>query len=360
MLTRIRHIIYWGLPAVFLAFLSIPSLQVTQLTDNSIDDEGPVISGDKIIWQQSDGKIISYDILRNYTNELGQMPESVRLSVDAGRVVWMQKDGSADHIYLSSTDNAGVFRINAGGDIVIRPQIKNNMLAWCVGDKSAYMLCLMNLENRKTTRLHLVQSLRPVFCLGSRFLAFSAVENDKQVVRTLDVRTGSLKTISNPGFESGRPFCRDMRVAWQAFDGHDDEIFCYDDYTGYTYRITDNTTDDYMPRLSNNTLCWFEEKENGTGIAVLDFESMDIQSLKANIVGDKHLALSDEFVVWVNGSGTMSRLSIYDIAAKSYRQIANYDFENARPYLSKHLLVWQGSDGSDDEIFICRIDGSSD
>ena len=359
MTSGFRRIIIWGLPAFLMAFISIPSLKIIQLTDNNFDDKHPVISGDNIIWQQADGKIISYDMLRDYSKEIGQLKGTSLLSIDGGTLCWYQKESQGDFIYFSSTDNSGLYRLNAGGEITLNPQIKNRKLAWCVRTDADYILCLFNLNSHKTTRIHLAQTIKPLFCLGSRFLAFSAIENSRQAVRTLDVRTGKLKTISNPDFENGRPFCHGMRVAWQAFDGHDDEIFCYDDYTGYTYRITENEIDDYAPRLSDHSLCWLRAKEDDSGIELMDFSSMETTTLMASLASNRHPAMDNDYVVWVNGSGNTCRLSMYDIQAQSYQQIGQYNFSHAKPYLSNHTIVWQGSDGNDDEIFICRLDSLS-
>jgi len=356
MLIHFIHFLFWSLATLPTAFLPTLSPHVAQLTDNLFNDERPLISNNNIFWQQADGVIICYDINRAYAHELIQIPESSYFSIDAETMIWQQRENNQDFIYFASTENAGLYRIAAGGNLIQNPQIKRQMLAWCVNHDAGYILCLLNLKNHKIRRIHLNQPDKPAICLGSRFLAYSAIDEDQHQVKIMDIRNGSIKTISNPGFLNGKPFCQGMRVSWEAYDGHDYEIFCYDDYTGFTYRVTDNEFDDLNPRLSNNMLCWMQTNEHENNIALMQFDNMTTSILKPNKLKGKYFTMDDDFVVWVNESGNNKRLQIYDITAQSYHQLAHYDCSNAQPYLLNHLIVWQGFDGTDDEIFCCRLD----
>ncbi len=360
MLIHFIQIVFWNLATLPMAFLPTLTPHVTQLTDNLFNDERPVIANHTIFWQQADGVIISYDINRAYAHEFIQIPASSYFAIDAETMVWQQKENKQDFIYFASTENAGLYRIAAGGDLVQNPQIKRQRLTWCVSHNDEYILCLLNLKNQKIRRIHLNQSDQPATCLGSRFLAYSAIDQGQHQIKIMDIRNGNIKTISNPGFRNGKPFCQGMRVSWEAYDGHDYEIFCYDDYTGCTYRVTDNEFDDLNPRLSHDMLSWMQVNKHENNIALMELENMTLKFLKVNKLQGKYFTMDDDFVVWVNESGNNKRLQIYDITAQSYRQLANYDCSNAHPYLLNHLIVWQGFDGTDDEIFCCRLETTSD
>jgi len=218
-------------------------IQNIQITNNDVHDHWPSVSGDKIVWQNSN-HIFMWDGV-----SITQIPfegTAEDPAISGNNVVWSGlKTGDSDYeIYM--WDGVEISQISNNGSNDYRPSIEGNKVVW-QGDN-------IYLWDGVTTRVihHGVGN-------------YPTISNGKIVWFVFDEiylwDNGTEINISNNNFSDNSPVISGNRVVWYGNpSGAGNEIFMWDG--SKVIQITNNTVNDDNPTINGNTIAW-RRIENG-------------------------------------------------------------------------------------------------
>ena len=149
-------------------------------------------------------------------------------------------------------------------------------------------------------------------------------------------------------------------MAWVGYDNTDYEIYRYDALTFKTSQITNNTTYDYDPQISDNgNVAWSGYDGEDYEIYLYDALADKVRQLTNNMTYDHTPRISKNGnVVWYGWDDTVfgDKIYLYDAATAKIRPITNNPVTGVESYSlginAKDDVVWYGSDGTDYEIYI--------
>jgi hypothetical protein len=267
-----------------------------QLTDNTVNDDLPTISGlsrDNYIvaWQASDGQdieIYTYNglstqqLTNNRTDDFS--PQASQLNL-----VWTGYGGSDTEIFFY--DGATIQQITDNAIEDYYPLISGASIAW------------IGLESTDSEVFYYSPLTRRVVQLTTN-------GTDDYISGIADFSLAGGNFVGSPttggGFvETGLlPY-----ITWYGFDGQDEDVYLS---AGLLRQpLTNNAIDDSVPQV---------------GLLGLRF-----------------------WVVWYASDGMDTEIYAYDGIAT--RQLTNNDFDDQFPQISGSTLIWRGVDGLDTDIF---------
>ena len=162
-------------------------------------------------------------------------------------------------------------------------------------------------------------------------------------------------------------------VYWSQFDGNDYEILAKH-YSGtgapeavQDVALTNNTFDDKSPQASDTFVTWLGTTTNGSELFVAKVGDTTVWQLTRNSRPDYEPQISGECIVWSGGTGNNQEIYLWDGSLwtntatdpSSYIQpLTNNATVDQWPKIDGSLVVWEGFDGQDSEIYMYQIGGS--
>ncbi|MEN6493315.1 MAG: GEVED domain-containing protein [Thermoguttaceae bacterium] len=162
-------------------------------------------------------------------------------------------------------------------------------------------------------------------------------------------------------------------VYWSQFDGNDYEILAKH-YSGtgtpeavQDVALTNNTFDDKSPQASDTFVTWLGTTTNGSELFVAKVDDTTVWQLTRNTRPDYEPQISGKCIVWSGGTGNNQEIYLWDGSIwtntatdpSSYIQpLTNNARVDQWPKIDDNLVVWEGFDGEDSEIYMYQIGGS--
>ena len=207
----------------------------TQITNSSITEQDPQISGNNAVWRDSAGKIFTQNLESGLTTQIGSNSIEKGIDISGNNVIWREQGGKISTYSLSSGTTKQITNSSAIND---SPQVFGEHIVWSA---------------------NIGGSDREVFVYNFGSQATTQVTN-------------------NTVYDGNARLSEDY-IVWQGKggtgSGSDREIFVYDLATGQTNQITDNNTDDKNPQISGNYVVWSGIDANG------DLEIFSVDLTKA-------------------------------------------------------------------------------
>jgi hypothetical protein len=269
-----------------------------RLTDNESADLAAAVSesnpawhpGSKIAWHQSDGD--GYEVLLWDGSTVTPLTDNARFDMFpamAGAILVWHEWGGPDSRIMIWADGAAV-PLSAEGVDGWSPNTDGSGVVWSQGpsmfDPTSPQVRVYHWDGSETTPVP-----------GSDRGAEPAISGDSVVWETdagIRMWTGSV-TANLPGSAGGhRPAISGTRVVWHASDGHDDEIYLWNGST--TQQLTSNEVDDRNADVSGDRVVW----ESDQGIVV---RRGGASSLVAGSVGGRSPRIDGLDVVWQASDG---------------------------------------------------------
>jgi hypothetical protein len=270
---------------------------VIQFTDNTTEDAAPDVSDSQVVWQQWDGT--DFEVLRSDGASVTPLTSNALLdltpAIEGPDVAWQEWGGGDARILV---DQGGApIPLTGAGVSGWEPDVDDSGVVWSQGPSLFLPADAVYYWNGTTTT--------DIF--GSVGGESPALEDGSVAWETaagIHLWTGST-TVLIPGSAGGHePSVWGNRVVWHASDGNDDEIFLWNGST--TQQLTDNATDDRNADISGSRVTW----ESADGVQV-----------------------------WKNGTTSL----VTGSAGAQQPRIDGLD------------VVWQASDGSDNEIYLVTV-----
>jgi len=198
-------------------------------------------------------------------------------------------------------------------------------------------------------------------------------------VTRVEAATWSARQLTDNDYEDETPRVSGSNVVWTGYDGNDREIYVYNGKT--TRQLTDNDYDDGGPEVWGSNVVWMgKDREiffyNGMTIRQLTdntysvlpqvyasnvvwqgfdgndwevflYDGTDVKQLTDNDYFDFYAQIDGSNVVWCGND----RVLLYD--GTSIRQLSDSSsYGNQDVQISGSYVVWEGSDGDDEEILL--------
>ncbi len=307
--------------------------EVTQLTDNDYHDSEHQVSGNGVVWEQSDPPDQTTSILYYDGQQTVQLaPESQNPEISGSNIVWEDGDGLWLYDGITTTrvaytgyrpqvngsrvtwrDNGGVFvyehntgvTTQIGGEFSTDPEISDTHIAWTRGN--AYG--------------------------GTDVFQYDGVETHAITVNSTSQKTGLCVAGD--------------RIMWMDWErGTDYEICLYDGNS--IIQLTDDEYGDTCQEMGGDWAVWTSDHGEGTYADIFIYDGNSIVSV-GTPYQDASPSTDGSIVAWHARVGTTDQVFVYD--GQEIVQLTSGPYHSQRAIVSDSCVVWAGHDGNDWELF---------
>ena len=254
-----NNVVWWGqvdgTAANQREILKYDGVQVTRLTNDTVRDYPPVISGSTAVWEHNDGN--SKEIYRSNGAPLtSNAVVDAQPDVFGSRVVWVEGSTPAQKVQLFN----GTTTVTAGSSTLAmnKPQVNDGYVVW-----QGFKNTNSNSSGAEIYRYDGTNAVNPTNLSNNEIADFDPQVSGNQVVwwgglvGVYDVyyyNGSSVSKLSQTSTQNQFPKIDGNLIVWQGFDGHDLEIFAYDGNS--VVPLTNNEYDDTVPQVSGNHIVW--------------------------------------------------------------------------------------------------------
>ncbi len=283
-----------------------------RLTNNTIQDVDPQISGSNVIWagyyDDGRGDIFLWDgvastLVANISDMVDEPPQ-----LSGSNAVWQNVD---DHyqmqLFFWNGDTVTQITNADNEQYFYEPRISGGNVVWCTWDGNDDEIFFWN---------------------GT-----------------------TITQVTNNNYDDFRPRISGNNVAWSTWDGNDQEIFFWDGDT--ITRVTDNDYSCFEIQISGNNIVWVGSPRDDIaypdGEEIFFWDGATVKQVTNNNYGDTRPQISGNNVVWIGWDGNDEEVFFWDGVTTT--QLTNNNYNDSWSQISGNNVVWAGYDGNDDEIF---------
>jgi beta propeller repeat protein len=266
---------------------------ITQVTNNSHEDNFPSIEGNYVVWQahiDGDWEIFLYDIATGITTQITNNDyDDILPKTDGNYVVWLGLGQSGGEIFLYDISTGETTQINNDSHVDCAPQIANGRVVWTSHQVTETVepgeIFLYDIVAEATTALS--SSVDPDGTLDDSLPQINDesaiwVQADDAGNTTLFIHyfgTGGTEPAPEAYVWPDSPQIDGGLTVVTRHDGSDREILAHNTSRRTYTQITDNELEDSYPCISGNYIAWmggegeaseiyltfYEDEDNGTG-----------------------------------------------------------------------------------------------
>ena len=307
---------------------------ITQITNNSYDDQGAKVSGNNIVWQAR-GDIYLFDGFT--TKQLTDSGVNAFSDVSGSSVVW--SSNWQDIFFYDGT----VRQITQNANLNIHPQVSGQNVTWLGEDQGRYGVYFYNGTTTSKLSSSASAGTRPKIS-GSTVVWPEFDGNDSEIYR---FDGHQVTQLTDNDYEDNSPTIDGDRIAW--LTNSRTRIAVYDGQT--TKEIIPNNRVNAL-HISGNNVAWDSVDPNGNDEEVYFYDGAEIERLTDNDRRDFVSDVSGSKVTWFQGVGNESDVFVYD--GEEVTRLTNNVIPDTWPRVSASNVVWSGSDGHDEEVFLAR------
>jgi beta propeller repeat protein len=359
---RLALVVFAGLASLFLVLL-LPSgaLAATseawvtaQITSNGLDEGGPCVSGDRIVWERYDGadwEIYTWTPASGIVQLTSNTREDTGARVSGNLVVWYGYDGHDYEIY-SWTPATGTVQLTSNTWRDSAPDVSGDRVTWRAdGSSSSYTdVYTWTLEGgivRLTTDEGCYEG---PFVSGGR-IEWSGSIDEQSAIWTWTAGSG----IVNAGEWGEWASISGDRIAWNCAPGGGNNSFS-ETFTwtpgGGAVRLTTNEFVDNFTSVSGDRIAWNGGPTGESDWEVYTWTPVDgVVRLTTNTSGDIEPQVSGDRIAWMNYTGgtTTDEIVVWSPASGAVKLTSN-SVADVGPDIDGARVVWMHDDGTDYEI----------
>ncbi|MBN1878785.1 hypothetical protein JW823_01625 [bacterium] len=345
------------IPAILTGWLQpcFSSWQLHQITDNTVNDRILRIAphGGNLAWMDQDNSVLYFwDGSSIHPIESGAFGG---FTVDHSTVIYSHW-GITGNYDLYQWENGISSQLTTYTLSDSYPVMFNNWYAWLrdydVSGNTSWEIMLFDdvTEQRITNNSDSDQGI----AIGDGNI-FWLNTGDQRVYRYDGSSTYSVSGIGDYVSDSIVQDAWNNHAVWLALygsPGDDREVVYYDG--SITHRLTDNSVDDFYPRIHGSRVVWQGRggSDAGTDYEIFLYDNGILNQLTVNDVDDEYPDVSETLVAWRQVVTT----SPYDLAAMVYdgvstTRITPPEYAVTNIYLHEQTVLLILDDGNDDEIF---------
>ncbi len=263
------------------------SHQITYIGDGDADLD---ISGNNVVWSETDGKIHLYDG-KTTTQLTDNDAYKYDLAISGDNVVWLE-----DYTKIYLYDGSNTKRLTDTNTSKSRLSISGNNVVWREDNSKIYLY-----DGSTTKQLTDTNTSKSGLDISGNNIVWSGSDDRNQQIYLYDGKT-TIQLTDNDAYNDN-PQISGNNVVWQSdekysLDNSDPEIFFYNGSS--TIQLTDSNTYDSTPVISGDNIVWSGTDGNDSEIYLYDGSST-IQ-LTHNNTDDFSPAIDGNNIVW-NNSG---------------------------------------------------------
>ena len=323
--------------------------QTTQLTDDSVFDTSPIVSGDYVYWKRHDGNDFEYVVYDGVTTTqiTDNNTHESRLVASGNKAAWLGDLGvNNDEIFYY--DGATTSQITDAPYPIGPPSISGDNIVWA-GQPDSVNDEIFLYDGSSTTQLTSNEGVSGGAGFWGSNIVWNAHDgNDFEVIVYDGVSTTPF-TDSNSDDRGGRGSGNNF--TWMRWDGNDWEIMFNDGVV--TTQLTDNSTDDTSPNISGDNIVW--RYDDGNSWEVMFYDGSTTTQLTDSLAHTYSPQVSGDLVVWAGTDGHDSEIFYYD--GTTTAQLTDNETHDSDPSLSGDTVVWNNAvllpDSS--EIFMATV-----
>ena len=330
--------------------------QITQLTDNTFDDQNAKISGGYAVWEGWDGhdwEIFFYD--GSVTQLTNNDYDDTYPEICGDRVAWVGDVASGvREVFLY--DHGGVTQLTYSGGWSMPPHLSDVDVVWTGADATSSYVYQHTSAGTRT--LPYGTGGGDPFTDGSR-VVYSGDDGDSIDIFVFDgTNCGQITdTVERDQY----PRMSGNNIVWEDFDSWGNrEVYFYDGST-VTMVSGPDAEDDSSPRVSGSYMVWRHwEYLSDYEVRFYDHETGTTKQLTYDRKNDLNAEIDGSLIVWESSGTAGIDLMVYDIEEERKTELVRDSEIVQQPDISENMIVWHGSDGSDTEIFLAVLDTEPD
>jgi Calx-beta domain/RTX calcium-binding nonapeptide repeat (4 copies) len=315
---------------------------IKQVTNNSVDDRNPQISGKNVVWEAG----VNVYLLKNGSqlivlDDSGSVVNPMLPQISGNNVAWMNFVLVGDP-FLGSRfveeirfyDGNTTIDLPETGRGDGKPQISGNNIVWQDTDSDLdsddWEIEFYNGSTTVQLTENDIEDENPQIS-GNNVVW----QGDGEIYFYNGISTTQL---TNNFINDTNPQISGRNITWQG----DGEIYFYNGIR--TIRLTNNAINDEVPQISGNNVVW-----QGNG-EIYFYNGIRTIRLTNNNFNDLSPQISGRNIVWQGYDGTDYEIFYYNGIRTV--QLTNNNFNDEQPQISGQNITWQGNDGNDSEIYL--------
>ena len=262
-------------------------------------------------------------------------------------------DGHPEIVYQDLTTMADPCQLTDNTVDDMSPRLDGSNLIWKTIDDGDWDIMYCDLNTHVITRLTDTTDHAGNASIDGSVIVWqlSSVSSDTEVFYyNLDTMADPCQITNNMTPDS-YPEVSGTQMVWQGYDpnaaGGKYQIFRYDEQTGQTTNISNDTINHYQPFISQGNIVWQGYVPGASNeIYLYDGVTELITRITNNTYDDKEPRIDGRCIVWLgqpDGSGQDYDIYYYDLDNMAdYCRLTNNDYNHKYAKISGRNLVWQG------------------
>jgi hypothetical protein len=333
----------------------VVSFTTTQLTDDSLYDWEPQISGARVTWMSQRGASALDREIMFWDGTTTQLTSNSVVDsepvISGSNVAWTGNDGDSE-IFLWNGTSTSQISVNTVTDG--RPRIDGSKVVWEWDSGLNKVIGFFN--GTSTATLSAVQFNNEPSISGARLVWFGST------VPTRDMYTSDNGGPVNPvpDVDPGALTAEDLdasgtNVVWEGFVGNsvDDREIFYNDGSATT-QITTNSYPDFSPKIGGDEVTWWGGVFKDFQVRHYDHSTGTTTTLSTGEL-NQNPQISHGNVVWQGKPTLADDFEIYFWDGTTVHQLTDNAYDDITPQISGSNVVWVGvvgGTGFTNEIFV--------
>lgn len=280
--------------------------------------------------------------------------------LNSNYIVWFGNDGSDNEIYLYNlaTKVTTPMTNNSGDDSY--PQISDTHVVWQGSSDGDNEVFLYEIATGETTPLTDNEGIsdRDVQIFGN-IVVYRSDDGSDSIINMYNIATEQTIPLSNAADSTDN---RDAQTngSFVAWDGSDDdtpndrEVFLYNVATQTTTQLTDNTTNDLFPYLSEDYLT-FRGNDGDFEIYYYALSGSGPFPITDNSTYDDNPHVSGQNIVWYGDGGSDYDIYLYNILTQQTTPLTNNNALDFEAQIRGNSVVYRSNIDGDSEIYLYDI-----
>jgi len=338
---------------------------VTQVTDNTVNELYPQVSGSNIVWNAFVGSDLEVFFHEGRTGTTTQLTDNDRTDyqpvISGSNVAW--RDVPAGGLgSICVWDGTSTTTYSHASISYQDPQISGDHVVWRGWDSGQGDIFYT--DGGSVQRATYTSGIEGAPRISGARAVWTATASggSGQNVYLYD---GATVTELGNGTVYGDPDISADYVVWSAVDpvNGDGDIYGYDGATTAQFNFEFGAQPNHLsPRVSGEKGVWFGWSDDS--YALVWGRGLGSYFVTDGLTGTEDPQVSGEYVVWSEFDGNDTEIFAWDWQTRTVVQLTDNDYTDSDPHISGSTIVWSGiglDGGTDREIMMAvNLDGTTE
>jgi len=268
-----------------------------------INAQGFSLSGNKVIWRESNDLMVVYDLESNMKEEIITNPYSKNsISISGNNVIWIELSDIV--LYDIEKRTKKIIYTQSESEVIIELAISDRAVAWVVRK---------NLGEYK---------------YEYSFYTYNLQENVRTKIKTSNTEIFKVLLFEN-------------KIAWLYGSQYGvSNVYVYDLDTKTEIPITSQSSQKSCFSGSGNKIVWCDMRNGNLDFYIYDINTGKESSITPGSSQIYSVSISGNKIVWYDRRNGNSDVYVYDLDADTEVQITSDEYEQYLPQISGNKIVW--------------------